>query len=243
MKYLALLVSMLFASFTTAAAYDTFITQTEANGYSLALTMFPAPASNGLLLFDTSNNSLSWTTLGSGCSITSGSLTCLGSTGPQGATGAQGIAGSQGVQGIQGATGSTGATGATGSTGATGNIVVSSPTSRSLSKATAYQCTDNTKPCTITITLEATTSVSLLSSTQNNEGVLTIGSTSGVTSGTGVDLFTYKNNQSLTVSITVGYSSTQANTYVVNVPIGYYFAIRQTVGTGLTITSTREQTI
>jgi len=244
MKYLVLLASMLCVPFANSAAFDTFITQYNSTNTTFETQVLAAPSNDAFLRINPTTHLVEWGQLSSNCSFnSSGFFTCAGSVGATGPQGVQGIQGLQGSQGIQGVKGDKGDTGATGATGPAGSIQPSAPTSRSLSKATAYQCTDNTKPCTLTITLDSTTSVSLVAPTQSNEGVVTLGSTTSVATGTGTNLFTYKNNQALTVSITVSYSSTQANTYTVNVPVGYYFAIRQTVGAGLNIVSTYEQTI
>lgn len=117
----------------------------------------------------------------------------------------------------------------------------SAPSSRSLSLATAYQCTDNTKPCILTITLQSQSSVSL-SGAVNNEGAITIGSTNAVASGTGTNVAVYKNNLGGTLVVGLNLSSQQANTYTIAMPIGYYLAIRQTAGSGLQVVSTFEQT-
>lgn len=119
---------------------------------------------------------------------------------------------------------------------------VGSPTSRSVSLSTAYQCTNTARPCSITITLQAQSSVSL-SGASNNEGAVTIGSTSGVAAGTGTNIATYKNNLGGTLVIGLNLNSQQANTYSVLLPAGWYFAVRQTAGSGLQVVSAFDQAL
>ncbi|HBP5444009.1 TPA: hypothetical protein L6B67_02590 [Pseudomonas aeruginosa] len=119
---------------------------------------------------------------------------------------------------------------------------VGSPTSRNVSLATAYQCTNTARPCSITITLQAQSSVSL-SGASNNEGAVTIGSTSGVATGTGTNIATYKNNLGGTLVIGLNLNSQQANTYSVLLPAGWYFAVRQTAGSGLEVVSAFDQAL
>lgn len=130
--------------------------------------------------------------------------------------------------------------GDTGATGPAGPSAYGAPSSRSLSLATAYQCTDNTKPCLMTITLQSTSGISL-SGAVNNEGAITLGPTSAVASGTGTNIATYKNNLGGTLVVGLNLNSNQANSYTVAVPAGWYFAVRQTAGSGLQVVSTFEQ--
>lgn len=84
------------------------------------------PVSDSLIYFNTSALLPSYVSLGTGCTITSDVLSCLGSIGATGPQGSQGVAGPtgstgpQGIQGVIGATGDTGPQGPTGSAGATG---------------------------------------------------------------------------------------------------------------------------
>ncbi len=174
-----------------------------------------------------------------------------GPTGPQGvqgepgATGSQGPTGATGLQGDTGPQGPAGPTGATGATGPQGPAGVNSfgtYTTRTLYLATAYQCTNTSIPCVVTVTLQSQSSVSL-SGAVNNEGVITVGSTNGVATGTGTNAVVYKNNLGGTLVIGLNLTSQQANTYTVMVPAGWYFAVRQTAGTGLQIVSAFDQAV
>jgi hypothetical protein len=135
-----------------------------------------------------------------------------------------------------------GATGLTGNTGPAGVNSFGSYTSRALSLATAYQCTNTAIPCVVTITLQSQSSISL-SGTSNNEGAITVGNTSGVATGTGTNVATYKNNLGGVLVVGLSITSQQANTYTVMVPAGWYFAVRQTAGTGLQIVSAFDQAV
>lgn len=121
-------------------------------------------------------------------------------------------------------------------------ISFSAASSRSISLATAYQCSVTTAPCVITVTLQSQSSISL-SGASNNEGQITVGSTSGVSSGTGTNVATYKNNLGGGLVVGLSLNSQQANTYTVFIPAGYYFAIRQTSGSGLQVLSAFEQVV
>lgn len=127
-----------------------------------------------------------------------------------------------------------------GNTGANGTVSYGAPSSRTVALATAYQCTDTTKPCILTLTLQANSSISL-SGTSNNEGNIVIGSTNAVTSGTGTAVATYRNQLGGTLVIGLNITSNQSNTYSVFLPAGWYFAVRQTSGTGLQVVSAFEQ--
>lgn len=114
------------------------------------------------------------------------------------------------------------------------------PNTRSMSLATAYQCTDNTKPCFFTITLQAQSSISL-SGAVNNEGQVLIGATNAVASGTGTAVGFYRNNLGGALVVGLNITSAQANSYSVMVPAGWYIASRQTAGSGLTVVSAFDQ--
>lgn len=153
-----------------------------------------------------------------------------GTNGTNGATGADGPRGIQGIQGIQGLT------------GAAGPTTVGTPNARTLSFNTAYQATDNTKPAIIEISLQANSSISLAGAV-NNEGVIYLGSTTAVSSGTGSAVGVYKNNLGGTLIIGLNLSNQAASTYTFGLPAGYYFAVRQTSGTGLQIVSAFDQSL
>lgn len=154
--------------------------------------------------------------------------------GPQGATG------SGGTNGTNGTNGATGATGATG-----GFTAYGQPATRTFALATAYQCSDNTKPCLLTVTLTSTASITLTAGTTNTADVV-IGTTSGIATSGGTRIAQYSN--SLTGSLVVGANINTASnsTYTISMPAGGFFAMRQTAGTGGAVTvvnSSVEQTV
>jgi len=123
------------------------------------------------------------------------------------------------------------------------SVVIGTPVTKgALTLATAYQATDNTKPTLVTLSITSTSSISL-SGTSNNEGAIWIGSTNAVASGTGTRLAEYKNSLGggLVVGLTITTAQTQPYSFVL--PIGWYYAVRQTVGTGMTVVSAFDQSL
>lgn len=121
------------------------------------------------------------------------------------------------------------------------NLIVGVPNNRTLALATAYQATDTSAAAFITITVRAQSSFSLLG-TSNNEGEIVFGSTNAVAGGTGTK-DQYINNIGGGLVVGVSLTSQQANTYVIPLPAGWFFAIRQTAGTGMQIVSAFDQKI
>lgn len=154
---------------------------------------------------------------------------------PQGTVGSTGSAGTNGTNGTNGATGSTGAT------GPAGPSTIGTPNVRSLSLATAYQCTDTTKPCVATVNVTSTASFSLSGGTTNSADIL-MGSTSGVSSGTGTVMCKYSNSVTGTIAVGLNMNSVSAQTCVMDLPAGWFLAIRQTSGT-VSITSAFDQSL
>lgn len=180
-----------------------------------------------------------------GANGTNGADGAQGPKGDTGATGAQGPIGATGATGAQSPIGLTGATGGPGTPGATGPAGPSafgSPSTRTVALATAYQCTTPAKPCLVTVTLQSQSSISLAGAS-NNEGAIMLGSTSAVAAGTGTALAAYKNNLGGGLVVGLNLNSTQANTYTVPVPANWYFAVRQTAGTGLQVVSAFDQLV
>lgn len=163
-----------------------------------------------------------------------------GVQGPIGLTGATGATGPQGNIGPQGPTGATGPAGANGTNGVDAISVLGFPTGRTLSLATAYQAANPLKPAFVTITLQSTSSISLTGAV-NNEAQIVIGSTSAVATGTGTAIGAYKNDLGGTLIVGLNLNATQAQTTTIPLPIGWYFAIRQTVGTGITVLAAYDQ--
>ena len=118
---------------------------------------------------------------------------------------------------------------------------VGSPNSRSISLATAYQCTDPTKPCIVTINIQSTAAISL-SGGQTNTGNALIGTTTGVATGTGTILCVHGNSNTGTLTIGLNLSTIATTQCTLPVPIGQYFAVRQISGT-ITILSAFDQSM
>lgn len=119
---------------------------------------------------------------------------------------------------------------------------VGAPTSRSLSLGTAYQAIDNTKPSEITITLTSTAALTL-GGGSTFEADLIIGSTSAVASGTGTVVGKYKNSLTGTLVVGLAINNAQTTMHKLSLPAGWYFAIRQITGTGISVVSAYDQAI
>lgn len=113
------------------------------------------------------------------------------------------------------------------------------PTSRILALATAYQATDNTKPAVVTINLTSTANFSLVGGTTNSADIV-IGSTNAVAGGTGTIIGKYSNSVTGTIAVGLNMNSASAVSYTLALPLGWYFAVRQTAGT-VSITSAFDQ--
>lgn len=107
--------------------------------------------------------------------------------------------------------------------------VMGTPNSRTLSLATAYQATDPTKIAIFTITLTSTANFSLSGGTTNSATIV-IGPTSGVAGGTGTIINTYSNSVTGTIAVGLNMNSAQTTSYTINLPAGWYIAVRQTSG-------------
>ncbi len=115
------------------------------------------------------------------------------------------------------------------------------PGSRSLSFATAYQANIPERPAVININLTSTASLTLGGGTTNTADVI-IGPTTSVASGTGTVIGTYRNTMTGVVIVGVGVNTESASQIQFLLPMGWYFAIRQTAGT-VTIISTFDQAV
>lgn len=114
---------------------------------------------------------------------------------------------------------------------------ISYPSSRSVSLGTAYQCTDTTKPCQVTVNVRCPLSLSLLTGA-TCEGEVRVGNSSSVSTGGGTNIAPIYRN----ASGVLGLSTNDTETKVVSIPTGGYFAVRQTSGT-VNIVSVYEQAI
>lgn len=105
--------------------------------------------------------------------------------------------------------------------------------------ATAYQAVDPTKPAMITVIVDLTTTVAV-GAPQANTVELIIGPTSAVAAGSGTLADTYRSDLSVTL-ISLGFTGRQK--VFALLPVGYFWAIRRTSGTGITIVSAFDQTV
>lgn len=123
------------------------------------------------------------------------------------------------------------------------NVLIGSPAAKlSPALTTSYQATDPTKATLVTVNITSTSSISL-GGTTNNEGGIWIGSANTVNATTGTQVGVYKNSLGGTLVVGLTLTSAQTQPYSFVLPVGWYYAIRQTVGTGMTIVSVFDQSL
>lgn len=111
------------------------------------------------------------------------------------------------------------------------------PSSRSITLATAYQCTNTAKPCQIVINVRCPLTLSLLVGA-TCEGEIRVGSSNTVATGGGANIAPiYRNASGI-----IGLSTNDIETKTISIPAGGYFAVRQTTG-AVNIVSVFEQVI
>lgn len=115
-------------------------------------------------------------------------------------------------------------------------FTVGAPTTRTVSLATAYQCTTSTKPCAVTVTMSCPLTLSILAGA-TCAGEVRIGSTNAVATGGGTNVAPIQRN----ASGIVGLSTNDYETKTIIVPAGWYFAVRQITGTGMAIIAAYDQ--
>lgn len=182
-----------------------------------------------------------------------GSAGTNGSTGAAGATGSSGSAATLAVGSVSTLSAGASATVANVGTssaavlnfgipqGIAGPTSVGSPTTRTLSLATAYQATTTTKPSVVSVNLTSSASLSLSGGTTNSATVV-IGATNGVAGGTGTAICSYSNANTGALTLGLALQQVYATTCTFALPTGWYFAIRQTAGT-VSITSAFDQSV
>lgn len=114
-----------------------------------------------------------------------------------------------------------------------------SPVTRTVALATAYQASTPAKPAVVTIIVESIVTVGI-GTPSTNTLELIMGATNAVSGGTGTLADTYRLDLSVTL-ISLGLTGRQKLTC--NLPAGWYFAVRRTVGTGASIVSAFDQTV
>lgn len=136
---------------------------------------------------------------------------------------------------------SLGSSASCGSNGPAVPVTMGTPNTRTLSLATAYQATDPTKIAIVTITLTSTANFSLSGGTTNSATIF-IGPTNGVASGTGTAIDSYSNSVTGTIAIGLNQNSVQTTSYTINLPTGWFIAVKQTSGT-VSISSAFDQSV
>lgn len=119
--------------------------------------------------------------------------------------------------------------------------VIGAPNAVTLSFATAFQATDPTKPATVTVNLTSSAALTLGGGQTHTADVL-VGPTSAVASGTGTIVGRYRNSSTGTVVVGIAMNTDSGVQFTFELPVGYFYAVRQTAGT-VTITSAFDQSI
>lgn len=107
--------------------------------------------------------------------------------------------------------------------------------------ATAYQALDPTRPAVININMNSVAALTLGGGTTNTADIL-IGATSAVAAGTGTIIGKYRNTLTGTLVIGVAINSDASSQIQFLLPIGWFYAVRQTSGT-VSIISTFDQSV
>lgn len=120
-------------------------------------------------------------------------------------------------------------------------MIVSVPNVVALVLATAFQATDPSRSSIVTINLNSVASITLGGGTVNTADIL-MGATSAVAAGTGTIIGRYRNTLSGAVIVGVGINSDCISQIQFVMPMGWFYAVRQTAGT-IVIVSAFDQTI
>lgn len=120
-------------------------------------------------------------------------------------------------------------------------MIVSVPNVVALVLATAFQATDPSRSSIVTINLNSVASITLGGGTVNTADIL-MGATSAVAAGTGTVIGRYRNTLSGAVIVGVGINSDCISQIQFVMPMGWFYAVRQTAGT-IVIVSAFDQTI
>lgn len=240
----------------SADPYDFLISQRNPTdtGTNAVLTALPYGGGvTGIVIYDPVTMHPGFMTVGTGCSATGNVLTCAGSVGatgpvgPTGATGATGPAGTTDYNALSNkpALSTVAVTGSYNDLSNKPTIPTinpfnfGAPNSRTLSYSTAYQATDPTKAAIATISPLCTASISL-----SGGATCTIQARIGASSLTcsnGAVAATWTNGNTGTLTIGLALNQIIGAPASINIPIGGYFILCQTSGTGATVVSAVDQ--
>jgi len=232
------------SSYAFAAANDTYINQRNSTNTNTAPITIPVPVSNALYYLDRANLTPKHATLGTGLQITGDvlGLTTPIPTATSQITNDSGYITSTSLAPYATITAVNAglATKLTTPSCPTSQYLrgdascanfpainsLGSPNTRTLSLATAYQCTDTSRSCRVTLTVACPLTLSILAGS-TCAGEVRIGSTNGVATGSGTNIAPIQRN----ASGILGLSTNDYETKSINIPVGWYFAVRQTSGT------------
>lgn len=120
-------------------------------------------------------------------------------------------------------------------------LAVGAPTALVVVLATAYQASDPTKAAVVSLNLNSVAGLTLGGGTVNTADVV-MGATAAVAGGTGTIIGRYRNTLTGALVIGLVVNSDSASQIQFVLPIGWFFAVRQTAGT-VSITSAFDQSM
>lgn len=267
MKKYLLLICLWFSSIahaqSVAGDFEITVRNASNTGYNTYNTHLPAGGVMGISIYDPATNLPGFISLGTGCSTTSNVLTCTGAAQVNAdwnsVTGLSQILNKPSLSTVA-VTGSyTDLINApaipTAPVNADWNAttglaqILNKPTipqfnfgainARTISLSTAYQATDNTKAAVVSLSPQCTASISLAGGStctiQARVG------TNSLTCSSGSVVATWTNGNTGTLTIGLALNQIIGAPGNVNLPIGGYFTLCQTAGTGATITTAVDQ--
>lgn len=131
--------------------------------------------------------------------------------------------------------------GTIGACGSTPSFSIGTPNSRSMSLSTAYQCTDNTKPCSFIITTNCP--ITGFGGTTTCAGEIRIGSSNTVASGASGTVISPLSRSFTGLSALLTFGNSDNDTTTVYLPTGWYLAVRQITGTSLSVQAAYDQSM
>jgi|GEM_PF-5870019 len=118
---------------------------------------------------------------------------------------------------------------------------VGNPNPRTLTVSTAYQASDPSRPAVVTINMAASAALNLTTGTNNLANIL-MGPTAAVATGSGTVVGQFSNSLTGTLVVGLGVNSGNVNTVVMNLPVGWYFAVIP-IGGAVTMATVVDQSL
>jgi hypothetical protein len=237
MRKLLIWLLAILPALASAVPFETFIDRKNATNSAINPIVIAPPASDAVYFFDKSTNYPKLALLGAGLTITSGVINVDATPAD---IGAADESHSHAISDVSGLTDElldrvlttdprlSDSRAPTAHTHGFSDLIgvepartTGSPNARSISLETAYQCTDADRHCFVTITLSCPSGTC--------DGEFRIGAANTVDSGGGTNI------------APISLSNADYETKTVKVPIGWYFAVRQTTGSGMSIVAAFDQ--